>query len=225
MRTAVERGRPSRLRSNSAFVYWFRADKGIGAPAGSVNAWTSQVNPLQLSQGTALNQPTKVANGLNGRPTISADGITQWLFGTVAAAAPFHVFFIGKITAQSAVSNHDTIFSLAASAFLIVDTTPRSIMADGTNLTYNGIVANARFARVECMMNSTNSKLVEDDMVRASGNAGTTATAGLTLFSLSNGIVHTTTAQMGEFLLVTRVLNVARVNRLKNYQKAWYRIP
>jgi hypothetical protein len=182
---------------SATLAFWYRADIGVTIATG-VSQWAKAGGIAgTLAQATTTKQPVFNATaGPNSRPTIRGDGVDDFLHeSSMSGSAPFHVFAIAKVTPQSAASNHDTVFDFGA--FLIDDTTPRTIANDGTSLTYSGNVANGAFARLEIIFGSSGS-IIENGTTRASGNTGTGAAGGITLFSLGNASTHSTTTELCE---------------------------
>lgn len=73
-------GPPSFVSTVSARAWW-RSDQRVVLSSGGVASWTDLLNNYVLSQGTAAAQPTYSASdaALNNRPSITGDGIQQWL--------------------------------------------------------------------------------------------------------------------------------------------------
>lgn len=84
----------------SGSALWLRADLGITLNVGNVSAWADQSgNALDLSQGTAANQPLYVASWKNSKPGITFDGVSDVLTrttGAFAAGTALTVFAVGQ---------------------------------------------------------------------------------------------------------------------------------
>lgn len=66
-----------------------QSDRGITLNGSTVSAWADQTaNAKHYTQGTAANQPTYNAAGLNGRPTLTFDGTNDSLASTLNLPAP-----------------------------------------------------------------------------------------------------------------------------------------
>ena len=71
---------PSNL--TSTLTMWFKADSSDLAALSdgdSVSSWTNQATPQNVTQGTALRQPTLQTNELNGKPVVRFDGTNDIL--------------------------------------------------------------------------------------------------------------------------------------------------
>jgi hypothetical protein len=87
---------------------WYRADLGITLNGGTVAAWADQSgNGRHLSNGVAGQQPTYVASGLGGHPTLSFDG------GDILSSAAFDLprgcfiyVVLGTLTARGMIVEH-----------------------------------------------------------------------------------------------------------------------
>ncbi len=89
----------------SGCVLWLRGDLGVtlnAANGNAVSAWADQSGSgNSASQGTAANQPTLVANAINGLPAITGNGSSQYLVTSAFTAQSTGTLFA---VVQSAVS-------------------------------------------------------------------------------------------------------------------------
>ena len=58
---------------------WFKADLGVTQSGGVVTGWTDQTGNNSTTQTTQANQPTYIANDINGKPAVHFNG-SQWLY-------------------------------------------------------------------------------------------------------------------------------------------------
>jgi hypothetical protein len=94
---------PSALGSSLAL--WLDADdfSTITLNGSTVSQWRDKSrNGRHASQGTPLNQPTYTANGLNGKPVLTFDGLTQFLDLPVSGAPTQNSFLIGVFQTTNA---------------------------------------------------------------------------------------------------------------------------
>ena len=96
-------------------VFWLDA-KAIGQSDGSaVSAWNDlSGNGYNFTQATAANQPTYNATGLNGNPTVTFNGITNYLS---LASLPSSVAFTGGVSsfvvgAFDAIESNSRLFDI-----------------------------------------------------------------------------------------------------------------
>lgn len=83
---------------------WLRADLGVTLNGATVSAWANQADAAFLAsvaQAVAANQPTFLASGINGLPSVVWDGALKWLTGTYAAdlTQPCDYFVVLRPTA------------------------------------------------------------------------------------------------------------------------------
>jgi len=178
----------------------------------TVLAWADQSgNGRNVAQGTPARQPKFILSDTTGRPSISGDGVDDFMnTASFATAQPSTVFLVMKmVTVQSPGSNHDTVWSRGGTPFMLIDSTPRTILSAGANITYAGAVANGAHAIIEMVLNGASGELVENGVVRASGDVGTDPGGLLTLFSLNVGIAHSVTANISELIEFSSVLPAA----------------
>jgi hypothetical protein len=98
-RIATASGVSAPLVPPAGSALWLRADLGITLNVGNVSAWADQSgNGLDVSQGTAANQPLYVASWKNSKPAMTFDGVSEVLSrATVAftAGSALTVFVVG----------------------------------------------------------------------------------------------------------------------------------
>jgi hypothetical protein len=126
---------------------------------------------------------------------------------------------MNMITLQAPGTNHDTVWSRGASVFLIVDSTPRSILGAGVNIVYASPIANGAYARIDGVLNGTSGALRENGIVRVSGDVGTVSGGILTLGSLNAATAHSTNVEIVEALEVTGTVSPSTLKKIVNYQK------
>ena len=79
----------------SGLQMWMRADAGIEEVGGLVSNWTDQSTANNhLTQSVASPQPTFVASGLDGRPTVRFDGALDFLAFTAPVTTIRTVFWV-----------------------------------------------------------------------------------------------------------------------------------
>jgi hypothetical protein len=110
---------------STGLTLWLKADAGVTdggvAPTngGSVDTWADQSgNDYTVTQGTGGNQPTYVANDVNGKPGLRFNG-TQWLTSSATVSglnADMTIITVGMTTSSSAEAEEFPFYLGANSA-------------------------------------------------------------------------------------------------------------
>ncbi len=221
MRDSRERGDPRKL--GTRLVYWHAADRGVTLALTVVSSHAdSGTGGRTVSQATDARRPLFVDNGVQGLPTLRYDGVDDLMTSaSFATAQPSRVFLVMKmVTVQAPGSNHDTVWSRGGTPFLIVDSTPRTILGAGANIVHNAAIADGVFARVELVLNDDNGALVVNSATIASGDVGADAGGTITYGSLNTGATHSTNVEFQEAFELTGDLSQSELTRLRNRQQA-----
>ena len=216
---------PNLLALGDTFAL-YRADTGISLNAGNVSGWTDgSGNGRTISQVTAGKQPLFVANSSKGQPGVLCDGVDDFLVsGALTIPQPYTVLMAARITAQSAASSHDVVWTQntgSTNGLLLVDTTPRSLLNGGASITYAGILCNGAFAVVLCTLNGASGEIRENGVVRASGNVGSVSGDIVSIGALSDGS-HSATIEVAEYAIISRALSADDKARAEAYLMARY---
>lgn len=224
MRNAYERGDPRKFHA-APLQYWHLADRGITAVADVVSDIADQSgNARHLAQATEARRGTLVSDG--GKPAVSFDGSDDfYITGIFTTNQPSTLFLVVHVTPQAAASNHDTVWSRSSSVFLLVDTTPRSILGAGSSITYNSAVANGAYALIEAELNGASGVLRENGTSRATGNVGADAGGRVTLGSLNNAATHSTTIKFREQFELGGILSASELSRIRARLRAKWALP
>jgi len=220
MRTSRERGDPRKFASGYGLEYFLVGESGVTLVGSVVSAWTDGTRTA--SQANNDMRPLYVANGVNGLPTLRFDGVDDWLL-TLAFTTdqPSRVFMSMKmVTLQSAASNHDTPWSRGVTPFLIVDSTPRTILGAGTNLVHPAAIANGVWARVELVLDDDNGVILVNGAAVASGDVGAGSGGALSVGTLNGGAVHPANVEFQELFEIRGRLGSSELSRLRNRQQA-----
>jgi hypothetical protein len=86
----------------SGLVLWLRADLGVTLAGSKVNSWIGRLGEA-ATQATGAQQPTFVAAGQNGQPTIKGDTFSRLdVTGMSAPTSATYLFVLGKLTTSQA---------------------------------------------------------------------------------------------------------------------------
>lgn len=193
----------SPIQGSADLIQWLDASKGITIATG-ISAWADQSGyNNDVAQATAGDQPAFTASAINGLPGSIGDGASQYLrmaaFTNGAIAQPFTTYVVGKVNTWTA-----STFLLGAGDggagrgdWFIQDTGANVTGYSGALLTTN-ISGAANGAELEdipfvtrMLFNgaSSNVRAQFDGYTESSatGNAGASALAGISLHAFSSG--------------------------------------
>lgn len=223
MRSTLERGAPCKFHPGYGLQYWLASDRGVTLASTVVSALADQgYSGHSVSQSTDARRPLYVANGVNGLPTIRFDGVDDLMVSaSFTTNQPSRVFLSMKmVAAQAAGTNHDTVWSRGPTPFFIIDSTPRSILGAGSNISQNAVIADGVWARVELVLDGASGAIIVNGSSVASGDVGSGAGGILTIGSLNSGTTHSTNVEFQELFEIAGRLGASELARIRNRLKA-----
>lgn len=148
---------PPTFVSSVASLAWWRSDQRVYAPSGTVASWTDILSGYSLAQGTSASQPNYTATdaAMNNKPSLSGDGIQQWLEVT------------GKL--PSLFSGSDVPWS----AYIVMR--PASVVADGVFMALSSTTVSGSRVHLNHVAAATawRSARIDDAAASASQSGGT----------------------------------------------------
>jgi len=190
--------------------------------ANLVSAWRDQTSyGRDVVQATENNKMSWAATGgPNGRPKLSADGISEYLRGTWTQAQPETVFMVLKpsVTSKSAfetcadgaTASSSRIYLPAADAIaLYAGGTPIAKACDADQWHY-----------VTAVIDGASSSISVDGGSPSTGNVGAAAANGLTL-GARGSITLFCDSEFAEIIRFTGHLSSSEISDIENYIKGW----
>lgn len=222
MSTALH-GMPSlatrfRPRMLSSVVGWWDANVPSSVTLdgnGNVSDWADlSGNGNTLTQSTANNRPAYTANAINGRPALSFDGVNDLLKKTFTLNQPETIFCVGNYQTNNGGAQ---LFDGNGTNYMrqyVPSSTELGIYAD---VILKGSVSAVKgWCVLECVFNSTSSSIRQNGASVASGNAGPTNGAGLTLAATGSG-ANWTQCQIAEVVIFSKTLTAGEAFAVRSY--------
>lgn len=199
-----------------------------GTCLNAVGTWTDlSGNGRHGVQATQAKKPVFRRNGINGKPVVMFDGIDDYMAcsTTVGPTKPFHIFFVGKLTAATAAfknvigMSQDTAVdnwffgwenTLTNTAFEILNTT--GFLTDVATFT------NPHIMMTKVQTNTETSEYRNNGIVKT-GTLGTVVSNAIYLATrtISGGFQLYTDYQFGEVIIFNRMLTPAESRRVEIY--------
>jgi hypothetical protein len=211
-------------------VAWYRGDRGItlNIDGGHVVTWADQSgHGNDLTQATAIKQPSYITGAVNGHPALRFDGSAQFLqTAAFTLNQPFTVALVLKMITVGASLAHDAVMdgNTAGSTTFGVDTTPRTVAYAGSTVLDPVAEANGSYARIVAIYDGASSALRVAGAVTASGAIGANNAGGLTLGALADG-TRPTNIECAELLAYSHHLTASELAALERSLQKRYALP
>jgi len=209
-------------QSIAGLKMWVKADAGITYGSGSsVSGWADQSgNGNSFAQGTASKQPTFVASGINGRPSLQfAAGNSQTMTVSTNFPAPVTVLYVARMTGGTM----GRILSGLSNNWLLGWHSNGWDRAYFEGWVYQPSTSSGTTAMIySVILNGTNSSVWRNgtQLVNAS-TAGITGPNGLSLVG-HNASSEFSDAQISEVILYNVALTTAQRTQVENYLNSRY---
>lgn len=209
------------LRSGGGFsplelapVAWYRFGFGVTSSGGLVSAWADNSgNNRHLLQATETNKPA-VANGI-----LSGDGNDNFLQASFTLAQPYT---LAMVVRQDTWVLNEALCDGAVVASMAVQqgtTTPNLVLNAGSQTAENSDLAVETWGVVISYWNGASSSLQIDGGTATTGNPGTTAPDGFTLFAAGTPSNYAA-ASAAEVVIVSGAVTGESLTRLYDYLAA-----
>lgn len=218
---------PAQLQS--LLTLWVYGGAGISPAGGPVATWADQSgNGHNLTQATGTKQPTFNATGApNNLPCVTADGVTQFLSGTVPLTQPYEVFAVAKWVSGTAGTLMDGNGGNNARCWQgSSGTLDFSTDASTDTIGHISLTLTA-WSRLNIQVNGTTSagSWGATPFVQISGTgAGTVSATSLFLYIFGNGSADPGNISIAEFIVCNQILSAANRALFTGYLQSKYGI-
>ncbi len=206
---------PNEISNN---VLWLDAKDAstISLNGSTVSQWSDKSGGgNNVTQGTASNQPTYQATGLNGKPTLVFDGNLTSLylsaFSKPFTSQPITVFCVVQFGATLVTSQN--VFDSATRFIFGVDATYA-----GTSLSYTASTVNTPHQH-SLIYNNTSSINRRDGIQVASGTVGANAPSDMRIGGRFDGVNHNynLNGKLSELIFYDRLLPTSEIEQVESY--------
>jgi hypothetical protein len=199
----------------------YRGDLGITESSNVISAWADQSgNGITLTAaGTA--QPTLVASGIGGKPTVQFDGTTDYLEGTLSLAQPHHFFIVFETIAwASGAAVVSTVRDAGVYAIRMRPSTPQLVLYTGGDYCDVSPTIGVEYL-LQTFASGASSHQALNDGAESTDSGGTTATSYIGLGAETAG-ANSANIQIAELALYSSEVTGADLTALKNYFNTRY---
>lgn len=192
---------------------WYMFNQGITYASGKVSQWNDQTtNKRNLLQGTGSAQPVQQTDG-----SILCDGSATFLqTATFTLAQPTTIAMLWRQVTWNSGGVCVDGFTAASGQIVQTTGTPQINISAGSSTAANtGMAVNTYCATVQ-VMSGANSSLQVNRKNATTGNAGTTAMAGLTVGADGNG-ANFGNAQVKEIIVFPAALTREQIVQVIGY--------
>ncbi len=208
--------RPWIPRDAGGAVLWVSARDLSTTPVGT---WSDASGAgHNLTQATTANKPAwSATSGPASHPCVTSDGVNDELQAAFTLAQPTQVFVIWKAITlafgtgimDGVGGNKLRIYEGSSTAF---------VMNAGTDLTVNNLTPTL-FHMGTALFNGGSSTYKQDGVSKASGNAGSATSGGLTLFTFGDGSSNPINASVCEVIIFPSAVSAFNENAILEYEK------
>lgn len=195
-RVSAARGLPANplgIVTSVPIVDWWRSDLGITLATG-VAAWTGQKAGLVFSQATGSAQPVYSASDANfgGRPSLTADGVSQTLTSSINIPAPgttpYWYWWIFRLITWTLNATMSGGPGAAPNVLAYCSSISPNMRQFGTTTgTENGATSIGNPRRAVTYYSNSASDYLKFGATKVSGAAGSGSVSGYRLFSSATG--------------------------------------